>query len=172
LKGALLRRQSYSLAVVDGAWANPGPSAQPGGNGDDHDTPKRPHPFTVTERLTRTRSPKRVLVVEDNLDSVHTLALLLFDIGHKVEYAINGYVAIDAARRFRPDFVLLDLGLPGLDGFEVCRRIKRDPDLKSCRVIALTAFSGDDYRARAAAVGCELYLVKPVDAQVLEQLLG
>jgi two-component system CheB/CheR fusion protein len=142
------------------------------GNGDDGDTPRRPEPFIVRDGIGKTKLPKRVLVVEDNLDSVHTLALLLSDMGHKVEYAINGYVAINVARRFRPDFVLLDLGLPGIDGFEVCRQIKRDPELRSCRVIALTAFSQDEYRARAKNAGCELYLVKPVDTRVLEDLLG
>jgi len=142
------------------------------GNGDDGDTPKRPEPFIVRDAIARTKVPKRVLVVEDNLDSVHTLAFLLGDMGHRVEYAINGYVVLDIARRFRPDFVLLDLGLPGIDGFEVCRQIKRDPQLRSCRVIALTAFSHDEFRARAKEVGCELYLVKPVDTKVLENLLG
>ena len=142
------------------------------GNGDDGGTPRRPEPFIVRGGIARTTLPKRVLVVEDNLDSVHTLALLLSDMGHKVEYAINGYVAINVARRFHPDFVLLDLGLPGIDGFEVCRQIKRDPELRSCRVIALTAFSQHEFRARAKEAGCELYLVKPVEAKVLEDLLG
>jgi CheY-like chemotaxis protein len=92
--------------------------------------------------------------------------------GHIVEYAINGYVALDVARRFRPDFALLDLGLPGMDGFEVCRQIRHDPSLQSCRVVALTAFSQQEYRERAAQAGCELFLVKPVDVKVLEHLLG
>jgi DNA-binding response OmpR family regulator len=74
------------------------------------------------------------------VDSVHSLAYLLNDMGHAVEYAINGYVALDVARRFRPHFVLLDLGLPDIDGFEVCRRLKRDPDLESCRVVASPRF--------------------------------
>jgi CheY-like chemotaxis protein len=113
-----------------------------------------------------------VLVVEDNLDSVRTLAYLLSDMGHTVEYAINGYVALDIARRFRPQFVLLDLGLPGLDGFEVCTQIKHDPDLKSCRVVAFTASSQQEYRDRAKARGCELYWVKPVHTKLIEDLLG
>jgi CheY-like chemotaxis protein len=115
-------------------------------------------------------APKRILVVEDHLDSVHTLAFLLRDMGHTVEYAINGYVAVEIARHFRPDFVLLDLGLPGIDGFEVCRQMKRVPELSSTRVIALTALSQDEYRERATQAGCELYLVKPVKAAVLEHL--
>jgi two-component system CheB/CheR fusion protein len=142
------------------------------GNGDGGGTPKRTKPFILGAVVARTLLPKRVLVVEDNLDSVHTLAYLLNDMGHSVEYAINGYVALDVARRFRPDFALLDLGLPGIDGFEVCRQIKRDPQLRFCRVVALTAFSPDEYRERAKQAGCELYLVKPVDTQVLEDLLG
>jgi two-component system CheB/CheR fusion protein len=142
------------------------------GNRDDGGTPKRTKPFILGAVVAKTLLPKRVLVVEDNLDSVHTLAYLLNDMGHSVEYAINGYVALDVAKRFRPDVALLDLGLPGIDGFEVCRQIKRDPQLRFCRVVALTAFSRDDYRERAKQAGCELYLVKPVDTQVLEDLLG
>jgi CheY-like chemotaxis protein len=76
------------------------------------------------------------------------------------------------AGRFHPDFVLLDLGLPGMDGFEVCREIKRDPTMQRTRVIAITAFSQAEYRTRAAEAGCELYLVKPVATDVLEDLLG
>ena len=129
-------------------------------------------PAVDASEVRKTASPKRVLVVEDNLDSVHSLALLLHDMGHIVEYAINGYVGVDVARRFHPDFVLLDLGLPGLDGFEVCRRIKREPELARTRVIAITAFAQEEYRARSKAVGCELHLVKPVPTRVLEDLLG
>jgi CheY-like chemotaxis protein len=66
----------------------------------------------------------------------------------------------------------LDLGLPGLDGFEVCSRIKREPGLERARVIALTAFAREEHRARSKAVGCEMHLVKPISMRVLEELLG
>ena len=125
-----------------------------------------------TSVVKKTTAPKRVLIVEDNLDAVHALAFLLADMGHQVEYAINGYVGLDVARRFRPDFVFLDLGLPGMDGFEVCGKIKKDPNLKGTRVIALTAFGQDEYLARSRAVGFELHLVKPVPVWLLEELLG
>jgi CheY-like chemotaxis protein len=122
--------------------------------------------------VKRTSAPKRVLIIEDNLDSVHALTFLLADMGHDVEYAINGYAGIEMARRFRPDFVLLDIGLPGLDGFEVCSRIKKDADLQRTRVIAITAFAQEEYMFRSRAVGCELHLVKPVPVWLLEELLG
>jgi CheY-like chemotaxis protein len=115
---------------------------------------------------------RRILVVEDNLDSVHSLALLLRDMGHNVEYAINGYAALDIARRLRPEIVFLDLGLPGMDGFEVCRRIKQEPGLDTVRVIAISGYAQDEYRHRSQAAGCELHLVKPVSPQFLVSLLG
>ena len=154
-----------SPAIVDGRFLQPGRSGRIGDSG-------QPGSLTSARDVKKTAVPKRVLVVEDNLDSVHALALLLHDMGHIVEYAINGYVAVDVAKRFYPDFVLLDLGLPGMDGFEVCRKLKRDPTLQRSRVIVITAFSQAEYRTRAADAGCELYLVKPVATNVLEDLLG
>ena len=125
-----------------------------------------------TGLVKKTTAPKRVLVIEDHIDSARSLAFLLADMGHEVEYAINGYVGLDIALRFLPDFVLLDIGLPGMDGFEVCRRIKRKPALEGVRVIAVTAWAQEEYRARSKEVGCELHLVKPVPVPVLEELLG
>lgn len=98
--------------------------------------------------------------------------VLLREMGHEVDFAINGYVALDAVARTRPEFVFLDLGLPGLDGFHVCERIKRDPALASIRVIAITGYASAEYRARAAAAGCELFAAKPVSAEFFERLLG
>jgi DNA-binding response OmpR family regulator len=127
---------------------------------------------SMTSVVKKTAAPKRVLIVEDNLDSVHALALLVADMGHAVEYAINGYVGLDVARRFRPEILLLDIGLPGLSGYEVCARIKKDSELQQIRVVAITAFSQDEYRVKSMAVGCELHLVKPVPIWVLEEVLG
>jgi CheY-like chemotaxis protein len=126
-------------------------------------------PFALLQSSPEAR---RVLVVEDNLDTVHSLALLIHDMGHKVEYAINGWVALDVARRFRPQFVFLDLGLPGMDGFELCRRIKKEPGLESARVIALTGYGQEEYRRRSSEAGCELHLIKPFDPKFIEGLLA
>jgi len=115
---------------------------------------------------------KSVLVVEDNLDSVHSLTLLLRAMGHVVEYAINGYAALDVARRLRPEVVFLDLGLPGMDGFELCSRLRGEPGLDRTRFIALTGYGQEEHRERSRAAGCELHLVKPVSPQFLVSLLG
>lgn len=113
------------------------------------------------------RDGRRILLVEDDLDAVHTLAYVLRRLGHQVEFAINGYAALDVARKFRPEFVILDIGLPGMNGFELCERIKRDPELRAARIIALTAYGQEEYRKRSLAAGCELHLVKPHDPAVL-----
>jgi two-component system CheB/CheR fusion protein len=114
----------------------------------------------------------RILVIEDNLDQVHTLALLLKEMGHSVDYAINGYVALDVARRFKPDYVLLDLGLPGVTGFEICAQIRQDPELQSAKIIATTAYTQPEYQARAKTVGFDGYLTKPLDPKALYELFG
>lgn len=119
----------------------------------------------------RRAAGRRVLLVEDNLDMVHSTAMLLRDMGHSVEYAINGWAALELARRFHPEFVLLDLGLPGMDGFELCRRLKREPGLETVRCVAVTGYGQEDYRRRSREAGCELHLLKPVDPRVLRNLL-
>ena len=111
----------------------------------------------------------RVLVVEDNLDQVHTLSMLMKLEGHEVDFAINGYAAIDIAESFKPDVVLLDLGLPGLDGFEVCKRIRSHSGLERVRIIAVTGYGTEAAKERSRASGCEHHLTKPYD---LKQLLS
>jgi CheY-like chemotaxis protein len=126
----------------------------------------------VADVLHKTTQPRRVLLIEDNLDSVHSMVFLLRDMGHYVEYAINGYAGIEVARRFRPEVVLLDLGLPGLNGFDVCKELKRLPGLEQTRFIAITGYAQDEYRVRSRAAGCEMHLLKPIPPRVLEELLG
>jgi CheY-like chemotaxis protein len=120
----------------------------------------------------RSRNPKRVLIVDDNIDTVRSLSLVIRSMGHAVEYAINGYAALTKSKRFLPHVVLLDLGLPGVDGFEVCSRIKNDPQTKDARVIVITGYSQDHYRIRSQASGCEAHLIKPVPMDVIERLLA
>jgi CheY-like chemotaxis protein len=114
----------------------------------------------------------RIVIVEDNLDQVHSLALMLKEMGHSVDFAINGYVAYDVVRRFRPDTVILDLGLPGMTGYEVVEQIRRDPELRGMRLIAITGYSDQKYRDRALKAGVDDYYVKPVDPTVMYALFG
>ena len=124
-----------------------------------------------SQTVKRAAVGRRVLVVEDDIDSARSLTWILRDMGHEVEYAINGYVAVDIAEKMLPQFVLLDLALPGMNGFEVCRRLKRMPGLEGTRIIAISAYSQEEYRTRSKEAGCDGYIVKPLDPAVLEMLL-
>jgi DNA-binding response OmpR family regulator len=122
--------------------------------------------------LTRSAARRRILVVEDDIDSARSLTWILRDMGHEVEYAINGYVAVDMAALFLPEFVFLDLQLPGLNGFEVCKRLKRQQGLEATRVFAVTAYGQEEYRQRSKDAGCDGYYVKPLDLGLLSSLLA
>lgn len=118
------------------------------------------------------RSPLRVLIAEDNADAAGVLALLLQLWGHQVRVAHDGGAALDTARAFRPEVVLLDLGLPGLDGFAVAERVRREEGLRETRLVALTGCADEDSRRRALAAGCDHFLIKPVDPADVRAMLG
>jgi len=115
---------------------------------------------------------QRVLVVEDNLDSVHSMAMLVKMMGHQVQFAINGFAALDIARQFRPDVVLLDIGLPDFSGYEIIRQLKYEEALSHTRFIAISALPAEQHRQRALDAGFQDFCPKPVDPKVLESLLG
>lgn len=115
---------------------------------------------------------RRILVVDDNPDTLSTLAVLLRLCGHEVHVASDGHNAIQQALRLVPDMVLLDIGLPGLDGFAVAQRLRMEPHLAGMRIIALTANGTEADRHRSVEVGIDQYLLKPVDPVFLESLLG
>jgi two-component system, chemotaxis family, CheB/CheR fusion protein len=119
---------------------------------------------------TQAKKRRKILVVDDNLDTVHSTALLLRDRGHQVEFAINGTAALTIAQRFRPEIVLLDIALPDADGVELARKLIRNPDLKGVRVIAITG-RGEAHRARALQAGCDDFFVKPIAPKLLDELL-
>jgi CheY-like chemotaxis protein len=122
-------------------------------------------------RKAEARVERRVLVVEDNIDSARMLALLLAQMGHKVEYAINGIVAVAVAHRFLPEIVFLDLLLPDAHGADVARQLRGNPQLAATRIYAITGSRNDSDRQRALAAGCEAVLAKPVDPEVFETLI-
>lgn len=131
---------------------------------------KNPRPAVISKQEDKSR--RRILVVEDDVDSARSLTWILRDMGHEVQYAINGYVALDMAKHLRPEFVFLDLMLPGMNGFDVCRRLKREAGLEATRVIIVTAFGQAEYRARSQEAGCDDYIVKPLAPAMLETLLA
>lgn len=113
-----------------------------------------------------------MLIVEDNLDSVHTMAMMVKSMGHEVQFAINGLAALDAARTFRPEVVILDIGLPDFSGDQIARQLKYEPGLENVRIIALTGRPLGDIEQRAINAGCERVYAKPMDPALLEQLLA
>jgi PAS domain S-box-containing protein len=114
----------------------------------------------------------RIAVVEDNDDGRASLVELLELLGHEVRAAADGGSGVDLVRDFRPDVVLLDLGLPVLDGLEVCRRIRSDPGVQDVHVVALTGWGTETDRRRTAEAGFNLHLTKPVEADVLVRTLA
>jgi len=114
----------------------------------------------------------RVLVVDDNRDSVETLTLLLEDDGHTVQQAYDGREAVALAATFRPDVVLLDIGLPMLNGYEAARQMRAQPWGTSMTLVALTGWGQDEDRRRSRDAGFDAHLVKPVEYRTLAELLA
>ncbi len=115
---------------------------------------------------------RRVLVVDDVPDNVSSLAALLRLDGNVVETAADGLQAVEKAEAFKPDLILLDLGLPNLNGFEACQLIRRKPWGKGIVIVALTGWGQDDDRRRSLGAGFDSHLVKPVDYDTLRALLS
>jgi len=113
----------------------------------------------------------RVLVADDLRDSADSLGLLIELMGHTVEVVYDGESALRSAGRFRPDIALLDLGMPKLDGFEVCRRIRAEPWGRTMRLVAQSGWGQDEDRRRTAAAGFDHHLVKPIDPLALDALV-
>jgi CheY-like chemotaxis protein/anti-sigma regulatory factor (Ser/Thr protein kinase) len=116
--------------------------------------------------------PLRVLVVDDHEDTVLSFSLLLKESGHDVQTAHDGPTAVQAATDFRPDLLLLDIGLPGLNGYEVARRIRNEPGLKKVILVALTGYGQETDRQAALQAGFDHHLVKPARAAQLQQILA
>jgi PAS domain S-box-containing protein len=115
---------------------------------------------------------RRVLIVDDSLDGAESLAMLLQVGGHETHLAHDGIEAVEAAARLRPDVVLLDIGLPRLNGYEVCRQLRKEPWGKDLLLVALTGWGQDEDRHRSNEAGFDAHLVKPVDHDALLKLLA
>lgn len=145
------------------------------------------HGSTFTLRLPRIEAPKvaaheaaafapagparRILVVDDNRDSASTIADVLRLWGHEVQVAFDGHEALAQAERECPDVVLLDIGLPGIDGYEVADRLRKETVTRGLTLIAMTGYGQQEDRERALAAGFDHHLTKPVDMKELQSLL-
>ena len=114
----------------------------------------------------------RVLVVDDNVDAAQSVAMLLDMSGHQCRMAHDGPSGLEAALAWQPDVVLLDIGLPGLNGFEVARQIRQQPLLKNVVLVALTGYGLEADRQRSRDAGFDHHLVKPADFDEIEKILA
>ncbi len=120
----------------------------------------------------KTMAPMKVLIVDDNIDSAQTSLWMLDLMGHKGTLAHEGVRALEIARDLKPDVVLLDIGMPGMDGYEVCRQLRRMPEMKNKTVIAQTGWGQESDRQKAFAAGFDHHITKPVSLDLLTQLLA
>ncbi len=117
-------------------------------------------------------APRRVLIVDDNVDSADSLAMVLKFDGHETERVYTARDALTRTVTFKPDVVLLDIGLPEIDGYEVARRLRATPGLEGVHLVALTGYGQPEDRARTQAAGFDEHLVKPVEFPALERVLA
>ncbi|MEX2303200.1 MAG: ATP-binding protein, partial [Bryobacterales bacterium] len=121
---------------------------------------------------TKAKTARRILVVDDVQDNADSLAMLLRLGGNEVQTAYDGLAALEAAERFRPDVMLLDIRMPNLNGYDACRRIREQPWGKGMMLIALTGWGQEEDQRRTEEAGFDSHLVKPVDPAALNELLA
>ena len=112
-------------------------------------------------------APKKILIVDDEPDILKVVSFRLKKMGYNIFLAINGKEGLDLARKERPDLILLDLRLPVMDGYEVCRRLKADKELKHIPIILLTASNITEIREKLMQFKAEDYIIKPFEPQEL-----
>ncbi|WP_438750263.1 response regulator [Pararhizobium sp. O133] len=135
-----------------------------------------PEPATDVEQPSASApaasaKPLKVLVVDDNTDLAFMLGMMLEEMGHEFELAHDGHKALQAARHYRPDVILLDIGLPGMDGYEVCRAFRQEELFKDTPIFAQTGWGQSRDKAKASEAGFDQHLTKPVAFEDLEKLL-
>lgn len=114
----------------------------------------------------------RIVVADDNADSARSLSLMLETLGHETRTALNGVQALGIAHEFRPDVMILDIGMPGLDGHDLARRIRAEAWGKDILLIACSGWGQSEDKELSREAGFNLHLVKPVELQTLDALLA
>jgi CheY-like chemotaxis protein len=132
-----------------------------------------PVPDVTTPASSAVPSPgRRILVVDDNVDGAETLAMLLSLSGYDTRTAFDGLSALAAAAEFLPHVVFLDIGLPGMNGYEVARRLRADTRLEAARLIALTGWGSEDDQRKSKDAGFDAHLTKPVEPAAVDEVLA
>ena len=131
-----------------------------------------PHVLSPAKEKTPVQSKRRILVVDDNLDSATSMAMMLKYMGNEVSTAHDGLQAIESAEKFLPDVILMDVGMPRLNGYEATRRIHDQPWGKGIIIIALTGWGQEADKLKSHEAGCNGHLVKPVNLTDLDALLA
>jgi two-component system CheB/CheR fusion protein len=127
----------------------------------------------VTPPVAAQKGPeRRILVIEDNVDAAKTTRMLLELQGHEVQIASGGLSGIEAAQNFKPEVILLDIGLPGMDGYEVARRLRKLPETKKILLIALSGYGQAEDLRKSKEAGFDHHLVKPADINQIEALIS
>lgn len=121
--------------------------------------------------MLTTAKPLRVLIVDDNRDGADTLGLLVEELGNQVHVTYGGSNALKVATTFRPDLILVDLVMPGMDGCDLVSRIRQLPDFTHTRIVAITGLKDDEYKNLARKAGCDAVLVKPVALKEIKAIL-
>jgi CheY-like chemotaxis protein len=133
------------------------------------DVPRAMSAATLQHRLNG--ASRRVLVVDDNKDSAESMAVLLRLAGHEVATAYDGVSALSHAVRSQPEIVLLDIGLPGMNGYDVARELRASPGSERVRLIAMTGYGQDEDRRRTLAAGFDAHYVKPLSVEDIDEVL-
>jgi CheY-like chemotaxis protein len=135
--------------------------------------PPVPQPASPpTEKAKPTGPSLRVLVVDDNVDTVLSFSMLLKESGHDVRTAHDGPTALEAACDYRPNVVLLDIGLPGLDGYQVAKRMRQQPVLQNVMLVAMTGYRQESDLQRSQEAGFDHHLVKPARFEQIQKILA
>ena len=127
--------------------------------------------IAVPPHSDQTTTIYRVLIVDDNEASAKTMGWTLEMLGHDIQLAYNGAEAITLAQSYKPDIVLLDIGLPGMNGYEVCQAFRKLPELQHCIIIAQTGWGQKEHKQRSREAGFDFHLVKPIRMEMLQEVL-
>lgn len=128
--------------------------------------------FIGPPRTPASGRAQRILVVEDNADSARRLRSIIHLWGHDTRIAYDGIEAIDLAREYQPDVVLLDISLPGMDGYAVARVLREAPELHHAKILAMTGHGFEEDQRKAIEAGFDRHLLKPLELDLLEVLLS